>query len=40
LNNFIPTLAFNGVNILDKKYNNFFIRNALSSTSRTLPKAR
>jgi len=32
LNKFIPTLAFNAVNILDKKCNNFFIRNALSST--------
>ncbi len=32
INNHFPTLAFNGVYVLDKKCNDVFIRNALSST--------
>ncbi len=32
LNNYVLTLAINGVQVLDKKCNNIFIRNALSST--------
>ncbi len=40
INNHFPTLAFNGVYVLDKKCNNVFIRNALSSTPGCPSKAQ
>uniref|UniRef100_A0A9J8DK74 Reverse transcriptase domain-containing protein n=1 Tax=Cyprinus carpio carpio TaxID=630221 RepID=A0A9J8DK74_CYPCA len=40
VNNYFPTLAVNGVYLFDKKCNNFFIRNALSSTPGCPSKAQ
>ncbi len=40
INNHFPTLAFNGVYVLDKKCNNVFIRNALSLTPGCPSKAQ